>query len=56
MNQELLMMFERRDQGLCPMCGKPSTHTPFTSEISKREHEISGICNPCQEVVFNEDN
>lgn len=52
MNQELQAMFERRAQGLCPICGKVSTHAPFSSDLSKREHEISGICDPCQEEVF----
>jgi hypothetical protein len=54
MQDQLTVMFERRAEGLCPFCGKVSTHAPFTSEIAKREHAISGMCNPCQEDFFSD--
>jgi hypothetical protein len=34
----------------CPKCG--SNNKQFRNELSKREHEISGLCQACQDVEF----
>lgn len=34
----------------CPMCGGDIGE--FKDEISKREYEISGLCQKCQDGVF----
>jgi hypothetical protein len=36
---------------ICSMCGKPATE--FTDTISEREYRISGLCQSCQDEVFN---
>lgn len=45
-------MFERRTNGLCPFCGKNMTNPTFKDEQSKKEFEISGICQECQDKYF----
>jgi hypothetical protein len=42
----------RKDLGLCPICGDPPGE--FRDEISKREFKISGMCQGCQNSLFNE--
>jgi len=39
--------------GKCPLCGKEiDTMTEFHDELSMREHAISGLCQKCQDAVF----
>ena len=35
----------------CIRCGKPAGS--FKDQISLREYRISGLCQPCQDIVFN---
>ena len=37
----------RLDAELCPACG--SVNKQFRDEISRREHEITGLCQACQD-------
>lgn len=40
-------------QGHCPTCSKLiNLLTEFDNELSKREYEISGMCQECQDSVF----
>jgi len=40
-------------EGRCPFCGKKiDTMTEFRDELSMREHEVSGLCQKCQDEVF----
>jgi hypothetical protein len=39
--------------GICPTCSKPIDKTSFVDAISIREYNISGICQDCQDKVFN---
>jgi len=41
-----------RSKSVCVMCGKPLT--PFRDELSVREYAISGMCQTCQDGVFDE--
>jgi len=43
---------EAATQGVCVTCGKPITS--FRDELSVREYAISGICQTCQDGVFDE--
>lgn len=38
----------------CVICGGPAAG--FKDEISKREYEISGLCQRCQDDTFGPDN
>ena len=38
--------------GLCPLCGGPPGE--FKDELSKREFAVSGICQKCQDEIFEE--
>ncbi len=38
---------------VCVFCGKPAVE--FKDEISRIEFGISGLCQKCQNVVFNPD-
>lgn len=40
-------------KGICPLCGKKVIEDEFRDEISKREFKISGMCQACQDRVFN---
>lgn len=37
----------------CPVCNEPIGE--FRNVISKREYEISGMCQMCQDKVFGKD-
>ena len=39
--------------GKCPMCGEEIDMEDFKDPESRREFEISGFCQSCQEEVFN---
>ena len=43
---------KRLDRGECPRCGKRPED--FRDEKSRRESEISGLCQLCQDYVFGE--
>lgn len=36
---------------ICTTCGEPAIE--FEDELSKREYEISGMCQKCQNKVFD---
>ncbi len=40
------------DEGLCPCCHKPIGE--FRDALSRREYMISGMCQKCQDVYFDE--
>lgn len=40
--------------GICVWC-KQEIKTPFRNEISKREYNISGFCQDCQDKTFGKD-
>jgi hypothetical protein len=43
-------------KGNCPFCCKEVSENDFRDELSKREFDISGICQECQDKIFsNED-
>lgn len=48
----LKTMFERKEQGLCPFCGKDMSNPVFKDENSKKEFMISGMCQECQDDFF----
>ena len=48
----LTEMFTRKEQGLCPFCGKDMSNPTFKDEKSQKEFEISGICQECQDKFF----
>lgn len=46
---------DRIKEGKCPFCGKQiNVETEFRDPLSKREFEISGLCQSCQDNVFGE--
>lgn len=51
-------MFGRRRSAsksakICVMCGGDATE--FRNELSRKEYEISGLCQRCQDAVFKEE-
>jgi len=38
--------------GMCIFCQKPVTVEDFRDDISRREFEISGMCQKCQDETF----
>jgi len=43
-----------KDIGICPFCKKPVNENDFLDELPKKEFRISGLCQKCQDEVFNE--
>jgi len=41
--------------GLCPFCKNPVKIEDFKNEISRREFNISGLCQKCQNGIFGKD-
>lgn len=44
-------MANRITKGLCSMCGGPIG--TFRDELSEKEYHISGMCQKCQDDIFN---
>lgn len=40
-------------QGKCPSCKRPIWPQAFTDDLSKKEYSISGLCQTCQNSIFN---
>ena len=45
-------MMNRRAEGKCPFCNKDMTNAKFRDELSVKEYKISGICQECQDKMF----
>jgi len=43
---------EALDKGVCISCRKPPT---FSTEAGRREYPISGLCEPCFDAMFEEE-
>jgi hypothetical protein len=43
------------EQGQCPLCYRSIEMDKFRDELSKKEFEISGLCQQCQDEVFTEE-
>ena len=41
-----------KDQGRCPFCSQHVVLDDFRDNISKREFQISGLCQACQDDVY----
>lgn len=50
----LEQMLQNKEAGKCPFCGKDMSNPSFRDELSKKEYEISGLCQDCQDDFFNE--
>jgi len=42
------------EEGRCPCCGEIVNEEDFRDEPSKKEHKISGMCQSCQDSVFED--
>ena len=42
----------RAKAGYCPTCSEPINMADFKDALSKREFEIGGMCQACQDMVF----
>ena len=51
----LQMMVNRRKNGKCPFCGEEIDESKFRNPISKKEYEMSGLCQKCQDEVYGYD-
>ena len=38
--------------GQCPLCGKKIKDAEFKDELSAKEYQISGMCQTCQDKIF----
>lgn len=43
----------RREAGLCPVCSTPIKENEFRTELDRKEHSISGMCQSCIDRVFS---
>lgn len=44
------------EAGNCPFCKKTINMDDFKDDLSCREFKISGLCQACQNKVFNKEN
>jgi hypothetical protein len=42
------------EHGFCPLCKQPISKDSFIDELSKKEYKISGLCQKCQDEMFEE--
>ena len=58
MNPELMIRagfgkeVKRVQENKCPFCATDMTNPAFRDDLSKREFEISGMCQECQDATF----
>jgi len=44
---------EKVEKGECPFCGSDKVKPEdFRDDKSRREHQISGLCQSCQDEIF----
>lgn len=58
MNEEIIKVIfgeimNKLNNHLCPICGQKVNESDFRDELSKREYGISGMCQQCQDKIFN---
>lgn len=46
-------MRESVKQDKCPICSKKICESDFDDELSRKEYSISGMCQKCQNDIFN---
>jgi hypothetical protein len=51
----LEQMFNYRKKGLCPFCGEIVNINDFYDIRSLNEYAISGLCQYCQDTIFEKD-
>lgn len=39
----------------CPPCKTPRKEMKFRDDLSKKENDISGLCQSCQDDIFGEE-
>ena len=49
---ELNEYYECRQEGRCPFCRQEVEFTDFYDIISMKEYAISGLCQLCQDTIF----
>jgi len=58
MNEEIMKalgfgkQMEEIKRGLCPLCSKSINVTEFKDEESIVEYKISGLCQSCQDIIW----
>ena len=48
-------MFKRKEEGLCPFCGREVNMDDFRDDLSRHEFELSGLCQMCQDYFVKEE-
>ena len=43
----------RKNAGYCPFCSKPVDMADFKDALSAKEFGISGMCQKCQDSIFD---
>jgi transcription initiation factor IIE alpha subunit len=58
MNSDLVSMggfafaLDLINEGKCPVCGEEVEREDFKDELSRKEFDISGLCQGCQDKTF----
>ena len=52
--KEIVFEDEKTIERVCPICKEKINFDDFEDELSKKEYQISGICQSCQNEIFNE--
>lgn len=46
--------YEFKTQGRCPTCEEDIDAEEFKDDLSYKEYQISGMCQSCQDMVFDD--
>jgi len=61
MNEEIMRKLgfgkevDATKQNKCPICGETIVLDNFKNSLSRKEFQISGMCQSCQDKTFGED-
>lgn len=44
---------DKVEKDICPFCNTKINQEDFKDELSRKEYEISGLCQMCQDNFFN---
>ena len=45
-------LFQAKEKGICPFCTREVKEEDLKNELSKKEYNISGLCQRCQDDFF----
>ena len=51
---QLICFGEVAPEGVCPFCGRKINMAELRDDASRKEYDLSGLCQECQDEVFGD--